>query len=97
LINKGSASASEIVSGALKDYEKATIVGEKSFGKGSVQDYNEFSDGSALKLTIALWLTPKGTSINGQGIEPNVTVTVTEEDAKAGKDPQLEKAKELLR
>lgn len=96
LINKGSASASEIVSGALKDYEKATIVGEKSFGKGSVQDYNEFSDGSALKLTIALWLTPKGTSINGQGIEPNVPVAITEEEIKASKDPQLDKAKELL-
>lgn len=97
LINKGSASGSEILAGALKDYEKATLVGEKSFGKGSVQDYNEFSDGSALKLTIALWLTPKGTSINGEGIEPNVAVEITEEDATAKKDPQMEKAKELLK
>lgn len=97
LIDKGSASASEIVSGALKDWNKATLVGEKSFGKGSVQDYNEFSDGSALKLTIALWLTPKGTSINGQGIEPNVAVAVSDADAQAGKDPQLDKAKELLK
>ena len=62
-----------------------------------MQDYNEFSDGSALKLTIALWLTPKGTSINGQGIEPNVIVPFTEQDAKDGKDPQLDKAKELLK
>ena len=97
LIDKGSASASEIVSGALKDYNKATIVGEKSYGKGSVQDYSEFSDGSALKLTIALWLTPNGTSINGQGIEPNVAVPLTEQDIKDGKDLQLEKAKELLK
>jgi carboxyl-terminal processing protease len=97
LINKGSASASEIVSGALKDYNKAIVVGEKSYGKGSVQDYNEFPDGSALKLTIALWLTPNGTSINGQGIEPSVPVEITDKDAEAGKDPQLEKAKELLK
>lgn len=97
LIDKGSASASEIVSGALKDWNKATLVGEKSYGKGSVQDYSEFSDGSALKLTIALWLTPKGTSINGQGIEPNVAVAVSDADAQAGKDPQLDKAKELLK
>ncbi len=97
LINKGSASGSEIVAGALKDYDKATLVGEKSFGKGSVQDYDELSDGSALKMTIALWLTPKGTSINGEGIEPNFTVEITEEDVKAGKDSQLEKAKELLK
>lgn len=97
LINKGSASASEIVSGALKDYNKAIVVGEKSYGKGSVQDYNEFSDGSALKLTIALWLTPNGTSINGQGIEPNAAVPLTEDDAKDGKDPQFDRAKELLK
>lgn len=97
LINRGSASASEIVSGALKDTGKATIVGEKSYGKGSVQDYNEYSGGAALKLTIALWLTPNGTSINGQGIEPNIAVEITEEDARASKDPQLEKALELLK
>lgn len=96
LINKGSASGSEIVAGALKDWNRAILVGEKSYGKGSVQDYNEFADGSALKLTIALWLTPNGNSINGQGVEPNVAVEITEEDAKASKDTQMEKAKELL-
>ncbi|MFA5134064.1 MAG: S41 family peptidase [Patescibacteria group bacterium] len=96
LINKGSASGSEIVAGALQDYNKAILVGEKSFGKGSVQDYKEYGDGSALKMTIALWLTPNGNSINGQGIEPNFKVEITEKDAAAGADPQLEKAKELL-
>jgi len=96
LINKGSASGSEIVAGALKDYNRAVLVGEKSFGKGSVQDYKEYGDGSALKMTIALWLTPNGNSINGQGIEPNVKADVTEKDVEAGKDSQLEKAKELL-
>lgn len=97
LINKGSASGSEIVAGALKDWNRAILVGEKSYGKGSVQDYNEFSDGSALKLTIALWLTPNGNSINGEGVEPNVAVEITEKDAEEGKDPQMEKAKELLK
>jgi carboxyl-terminal processing protease len=97
LINKGSASGSEIVAGALKDYNKAILVGEKSFGKGSVQDYHEYPGGGALKLTIALWLTPNGSSINGQGIEPNVTTPFTAEEAKAGKDPQLDRAIELLK
>ncbi|MCG2693927.1 S41 family peptidase [Candidatus Parcubacteria bacterium] len=97
LINKGSALASEIVSGALKDYNKAILVGEKTFGKGSVQDYTEYKDGSALKMTIALWLTPNGTSIDGEGIEPNYVVEYTEDDYKNGEDPQLSKAKELLK
>ncbi|MFC1612579.1 S41 family peptidase [Patescibacteria group bacterium] len=96
LINKGSASGSEIVAGALKDYNKAIIVGEKTFGKGSVQDYSEYRDGSALKLTIALWLTPNKNSIDGEGIEPDVAVEISDEDRQEGKDPQLEKAKELL-
>ena len=97
LINKGSASGSEIVAGALKDYNKATIIGETTFGKGSVQNYKEYGDGSALKLTIALWLTPNKVSIDKKGIEPNIEVKFTDEDYKAKKDPQLEKAKELLK
>ncbi|MBU1180115.1 S41 family peptidase [Patescibacteria group bacterium] len=97
LINKGSASGSEIVAGALNDYNKATLVGEQTFGKGSVQDYEEYSDGSALKLTIALWLTPNKNSIDGEGIEPDIKVELTKEDYQDGKDPQLAKAKELLK
>ncbi len=96
LVNGGSASASEIVSGALQDYKKATIVGTKTFGKGSVQDYTQLPDGSAVKITIAEWLTPKGRSINKQGIEPDVTVEPTQKDVNAQRDTQLDKAIEIL-
>lgn len=96
LVNGGSASASEIVAGALQDYGKATLVGEKTFGKGSVQDYSEFGDGSALKVTVALWLTPKGRSINKEGIQPDVEVENTPEDWDNNRDPQMDKAIEML-
>lgn len=96
LVNGGSASASEIVAGALQDHGKAVLVGEKTYGKGSVQDYSEFTDGSALKLTVALWLTPKGRSINKEGIAPDVEVKMTPEDFDADKDPQYDKAVDLL-
>ncbi|MFA6322681.1 MAG: S41 family peptidase [Candidatus Buchananbacteria bacterium] len=96
LINGGSASGSEIVAGALQDYGVAKLVGEKSFGKGSVQDLKEFSDGSSVKLTIAEWLTPNGKNINKEGIKPDVEVKLTKEDYDAGKDPQLDKALEIL-
>lgn len=96
LVNGGSASASEIVAGALQDASKAVLVGEKTFGKGSVQDYVEFNDGSALKLTVALWLTPKGRTINKEGIAPDIEVEMTPEDYDADKDPQLDKAYEIL-
>jgi len=97
LVDGGSASASEIVAGALKDWGKATIVGMKTFGKGSVQDLTQLADGSQIKLTIAKWFTPKGTSIDEQGIEPDVKVDLTLEDYNNDRDPQLDKAVELLR
>ncbi len=97
LVNKWSASAAEIVSGAMQDYGKAKLVGETTFGKGSVQEYiDSFPDGSALKVTMAEWLTPKGRSIDKKGITPDVAVALTDDDIKAGKDPQLMKALEIV-
>lgn len=96
LVNEGSASASEIVAGALHDYGKAVIVGEQTFGKGSVQTLDEFSDSSTLKVTVAKWYTPKGVNINEQGIKPDIEVKMSSEDYDAGKDPQMEKAMEIL-
>lgn len=86
LVNGGSASASEIVAGALQDHGKAKLIGEKTFGKGSVQEYEEMPDGSALKLTIALWYTPKDRSINESGIQPDIVVAPKKE----GEAAQLE-------
>lgn len=97
LIDKGSASASEIVAGALQDLGRATLVGEKSFGKGSVQEMMDLGKDASLKLTIAEWLTPKDRAINHVGIEPNVKVDLTEDDFKAKRDPQLDKALELAK
>ncbi len=97
LVNQGSASASEIVAGALKDFGKATIIGKETFGKGSVQTMEELSDGSSVKITVAKWLTPKGNCINDHGIMPDIIVELTEEDYTNLKDPQLDKAIEMLR
>lgn len=97
LVNGGSASASEILGGALQDYKMATLVGEKTFGKGSVQEYRDLPDGSAVKITVARWLTPLGRSINKLGIAPDVEVPLTVEDFHAKRDPQLEKAVSLLK
>ncbi|MFA5247835.1 MAG: S41 family peptidase [Patescibacteria group bacterium] len=96
LVNGGSASASEIVAGALKDYGLAVIVGEKTYGKGSVQSLENMEDGSTLKITIAKWLTPNGTSINKEGITPDVEIKFTGEDYANNKDPQMDKAIEIL-
>lgn len=97
LVNGGSASASEILAGALQDYKKATIVGTQTFGKGSVQTYQELEDGSGVKYTIAEWLTPLGRSIHEIGIEPDVLVDLSVEDIQAGQDPQLKTALEILK
>jgi carboxyl-terminal processing protease len=96
LVNKGSASASEIVSGALQDTKTATIVGEQTFGKGSVQDYQNLPDGSALKVTIAEWYTPNEHNINEKGITPDVVVKEDFEKEKIGEDVMIEKALEII-
>lgn len=97
LINGGSASASEILAGALRERVSAKLVGEKSFGKGTVQDAVDFDDGSGLHLTIAKWLTPSGLWIHGIGLEPDFKVELSDADQNAGRDPQLDKALSLLR
>jgi len=97
LVNRGSASGSEIVAGALQDYGVATIIGETTFGKGSVQDLKKFKDGSSVKLTIAEWLTPLGRNINEEGIVPDIEIERTREDYDNDLDPQMDKALEILR
>lgn len=96
LINAGSASASEIVAGALHDHGKATLVGEKSFGKGSVQELFDMSNGASLKVTIAKWYTPKGKNISESGIAPDTKVEMTADDINANRDPQLDTAVKQL-
>ena len=110
LIDGGSASASEITAGALRDNGAATIIGEKSFGKGSVQQVECLSmqslsltqtsgscEGPMLKVTIARWYTPMGANIDKQGITPDITLSISDEDQKAGRDPQKDRATEILR
>ncbi len=94
LINKGSASASEILSGALKDYNRATIVGETSFGKGTIQTAEDLGGGAGLHVTIAKWLTPKGTWVHQKGIDPDVKADMDMKNA--ARDAQLEKAIQTL-
>ncbi len=95
LVNGSTASASEIVAGALQDYGKATILGEKTFGKGVIQQMFDFDSGTMLKVTIASWYTPNDRSINKDGITPDIEVVRTYEDINAMKDPQMDKAREL--
>ena len=97
LINGGSASASEIVAGALHDNKVAQLVGEKSFGKGSVQEIDNLNGGAQLKVTVAHWYTPNGININKEGITPDVEVKLTTDDYNANRDPQLDKALDLLK
>jgi carboxyl-terminal processing protease len=97
LINEGSASASEIVAGAIQDYKRGYLVGMTSFGKGSVQNFiNLDDDQGAVRVTIARWLTPLGRQINGVGLQPDFPVEITEEDLAAGRDPQLDQAVKVL-
>ncbi len=96
LINENSASASEITAGALKEYDKAILVGKKSYGKGSVQIPHYFKDGSMVKFTVAKWFTPKDKNIDKEGIHPDIEVDFTEEDFEKKYDRQLEVAKKVL-
>jgi len=96
LIDGGSASASEIVAGAMQDHGRAKLVGAQSYGKGSVQEAIDITPDTMLKITVAKWLTPNGVSISEKGLTPDYEVKFTEEDSKGNKDPQLEKAVELL-
>ncbi len=97
LINGGSASASEIVAGALHDNKVAQLEGEKSFGKGSVQEIKDLPGGSQLKVTVAHWYTPGGININKEGIKPDVDIKLTADDFNANRDPQLDKALDMLK
>lgn len=96
LVDGGSASASEILAGALQEHGVATIIGSQTFGKGSVQELVKLDSGASLKVTVARWLTPNGTSISEGGLTPNIVVERTPEDREAQKDPQLDAALEFL-
>lgn len=96
LVDGGSASASEILAGALQDAGRAVLVGETTFGKGSVQWPHELSNGAELRVTVARWFTPDDRAIHGEGLEPDITVELTIEDLEAERDPQLERAVEYL-
>lgn len=96
LIDSSSASASEIVAGALKDHQAATLIGEKSFGKGSVQEMIDLPKGDMLKVTVANWYTPKGKNISKEGIEPDKKVELSSDDINNNRDPQLDAAVDYL-
>jgi len=97
LVDGGTASASEIVAGALQDHERAVLIGKQTFGKGTVQVGYGLSDGAELRITIAHWFTPDGRAIEKEGLTPDIVVEMTEADEEAGRDPQLARAIEYLR
>ncbi len=96
LINKGSASASEILAGALRDQRHAPLVGEQSFGKGTVQQIKDLADGSTIKITVAHWVLPSGEIIDHEGLKPDVEIKLTDSDIEKNRDPQLDKALEII-
>lgn len=97
LVNQGTASAAEILAGALRDNRQIKLIGEKTFGKGSVQELVNLKDESSVKITVAKWLTPKKISISQAGLDPDYKVSITEDDINKNKDPQLDKAVEILK
>lgn len=97
LINGGTASAAEILAGALQDYKRAPLIGEPTYGKGSVQTVRQLSDGSALHITTATWLTPKRHQIEGAGLQPDIAIPLTDDSIRKGLDPQLDRAIEYLK
>ena len=97
LVNQGSASNSEVVAGAIQDHDRGVLIGEQTFGKGSVQRVHELSDGAALHVTMALLLTPDRHPIHEEGLTPDIVVPFTEEDFLQGIDPQAERAIEYLK
>jgi carboxyl-terminal processing protease len=96
LVNGNSASASEVVAGALQDYGRAPLIGNQTFGKGSINHFRQLSDGSAIYISIGRWYTPNGRQIEGNGLTPDIVVNTTEQDIQQGKDPQLDRAIEYI-
>lgn len=96
LVNAGTASASEILAGALHDHKVAKLVGEQTYGKGSVQKLIDLTGGAELKVTVARWYTPAGVNITKDGIKPDFAASLTQADVNAGRDPQIDKAKQVL-